>query len=78
LLTSGTTLLCGANDQIGEIVAEPWRWLAVFTTAGRLAPAASLRRSGVQEFVELCVNVAIRVRVVVGPHEQNARPTWWI
>jgi hypothetical protein len=44
LLTSGAALLCGANDQIGEIVAEPrWR-LATITAAWRLAPAASLRR----------------------------------
>jgi hypothetical protein len=67
-LTSGAALLGGANDQVGEIVTEPRRRLAVITTAGRFAPAASFRRSGAQERVKLRVNVAIRVHVIVRPH----------
>lgn len=73
-MASGAALLCGANDQIREIVAESrWR-LAVFTAAWRLAPAASLRRNGAQERVELRVNIAIRVRVIMRSNEQDARP----
>jgi hypothetical protein len=37
-----------------------------------LTPAASLRRSSVQELVELRVNIAIRVRVIMWPNEQDA------
>jgi hypothetical protein len=73
---SASSLLCSANDQIGEIVTEP-RWgLAVVIAAWRFIPAASLRREGVQELVQLRVDVAIRVGVIVRSYEQDARSVW--
>jgi hypothetical protein len=71
-----TALPRGANDQVGQIVAESrWR-LAVFAAAWWLRPPDALRGRGIQEFVEFDVDIAIRVGVVMRPYEQDARPVW--
>ena len=75
-LAPGATLLRDADDQIGEIVTKPRRGLAVFSAAWRLSPVASLRGRSSQDLVELRVNVAIRVPVVMRPDEHDARPAW--
>jgi hypothetical protein len=61
----------GADYQVGDGVAEPrWRH-PVLAAAWRLSPSGSVWREGVQQGIELAVDIPTWI-CVVWPHEENA------